>query len=324
MKKKILLLLLTLPMALPGIAQTDDFNQQKIDFEEDTTRTTSLNDIIAMQELVYSKNYRSSVINNVWKRKKFFTFSYNNTTLSGKKLMVYNPQNGEMEEKDVEYKTDWGVAIKRSRIIKLHKRPIADILSFGLEFSGLNLDVNHYSKDKDMYFDSRLTFKEETNNNNGYNSDNGERHYMPWGSEMYTFAYGIHAGPSITVAPFARLMSSGVAHIRLNGYFYVGYRASLMWMRVDDKHDKNYIDNDGKFNVYNQESFETVGNSKNVSWAHGLATTWGIRLMWKCIGVGYEISKGDYDFKTIEKEIFGSKKFNFSEHTQRISISYIW
>lgn len=316
MKKKIFLLLLALPMALQGFSQTDDSNVWNIDFEEDTTHVNSLNEIIAMQELVYAKSYRSNVIRSVWKRNSFFTLSYASTSLSGKGLMVYNKETGKMEKQDTKYKTDWGVSLKSSSAAAFHKKPIADVLSFGLEYSILDIAVNHYSKDKDMRFDSSKTFKVENENNySGFD----ELHYMPWGSEMYTFAYGIHLGPSVTVAPFAKLKSPGAAHIRLHTYFTVGYRASFMWMKGDNEQDVN-----PREMVSERNSFETVSNSNKLSWAHGLVTTWGIRLSWKGIAVGYELINGGYNFKSLEKDIYGSDKFKFSENSQRISISYVW
>lgn len=334
MKKKFFLLLLALPVAMQGFAQTDETNEKNIDFEEDTAHVTSLNDIIAMQELVYEQSYRSKIISGVWKRKKFFTLSYANTTLTGKKLQVYNPTTKKMETQNPKYKTDWAVALKRSRTIALHKKPIANMVSFGLEFSGLDLAVNHYDKEEYydeeakkkmpvICFDSRLTDKTNT-------SKNDEIHYMPWGSEMYTFAYGMHLGPSITLAPFTKLNSPGLAHICLQTYFTLGYRASMMWMRGDDEQDWNYIENHESWkntsgtNSEAKNYFTEVSRSSKLSWAHGLVTTWGIRLSWKGIGFGYEITKGDYDFKSTEKKIYGSSKFKFSESSKRVSLSYVF
>ncbi len=324
MKKKTFLLLLALPMALQGFSQTNHPYAPNIDIEEDTTHVTSLDDIIEMQELAFTKNYRSQIVKNVWKRKKYFSISYANTTLSGTGLMVYNQQNGEMEKQDTEYKTDWGVSIKRSDVVAFHKKPIADILSFGIEYSFLDISANHYAKDENMRFDSRKTFKED-NEDDDITNYYGKRHYVPWGSEMYTFAYGMHLGPSITLAPFAKLRNPGVAHIRLHAYINVGYRASLMWLKSDDQQDLNFLDKkNGNKNGFDKTLYETVSNSSKLSWGHGLVTTWGIRLSWKGIGIGYEVTNGDYDFKFIEKEVFGSEKFKFSETSQRISLSYIW
>lgn len=326
MKKKFCLLLLAMPMAIGVFGQTDDPAVSNIDFEEDTVHVNTLNEIIAMQDLVYDKNYRSRMLRNVWKRKRFFTLSYANTTMSGENLWLYDMANGSsdpsdnMKQQDKKYKSDWGIALKRSNIVAFHKKPIADILSFGLEYSVLDVAVNHYSKDKDLRYDSRAIYEEEVDD--GPYSNKEEYHYMPWGSEMYTFAYGIHLGPSISLAPFAKLKSQGAAHIRLQAYFTVGYRASFLWMRADNKQDLNYLDRGTA--SYVSADYDAVKNSSKLSWAHGLVTTWGIRLSWKGIGLGYEVTNGGYKYQSIEKNIYGSHKSKFTETSQRISLSYIW
>lgn len=158
MKEKIFLLLLALPLAVPGLAQTDGSAAQNIDFEEDTTQVVSLNDIIAMQNLVAEKNYRNTVIKDVWKYKKFFSFSYAGATMEGKNIWLYNPETGDAEQQKVKFTNDWGFALKRSRTFAFHKKPISDMVSFGLEFSAFDLSINHYSRKKDMPFDSRVTY----------------------------------------------------------------------------------------------------------------------------------------------------------------------
>lgn len=312
---------MALPLTFTGLAQTEQPATQNIDFEEDTITTNSLKDIIAMQELVYSKQYRSKTIAGVWKRHNFFAVSYANTSLSGKGLYVYDPASDDMTKRDTKYKSDWGVALKRSNTAAFHKKPIAEIVSFGLEYSLFDLAVNHYAEEKDMRFNSNLTFTDENaKSDNSYSSADKTRYYMPWGSEMYTFAYGVHLGPSIIVAPFTKLSNPGLAHIRLQTYFTVGYRASLMWMRADSNNDVNQPDSD----KVSSNNFTKVDDSNKLSFGHGFVTTWGIRLNWKGIALGYEIVNGNYSFKSFETNIYGSQNYKFSESSQRISLIYTW
>lgn len=323
MKKKIFLLLLALPLAVQGFAQTDDSAVQNIDFEEDTTQTNSLKDIIAMQELVFEKNYRSKTIQSVWKHKKFLSLSYAGTTLSGKNIALYDPEINEVTGQSAKYKSDWGLALKRSQVLAFHKKPIAEMLSFGLEYSFFDISFNHFSKDKDMLYNSDITYKEETDDDDDYiyggEADN-DPHYLPWGSDMYNIAYAIHLGPSITLAPFTKLNSPGLALIRLQGYFTVGYRASLLWMNGDSDQDVNQKGSTG----FDKNHFDAVDKSSKITIGHGLVTTWGIRLNWKNIGIGYEVTSGKYNYQSLEKSIYGSKKYKFTDTSHRISISYIW
>lgn len=317
MKKKIFLSAWIMLFSMNAFGQTDMTEVSQLDFEEDTTNVTSLNDIIQMQELVYTQSFRSNVVKGVWKRKKNFYVSYNNVKLSGKDLRTYNVNNGKYEDKqDVDFESDWAITLKRSRTIPFHKRPIADVVSFGLEFSGLDLSVAHYKQDTAAFYDSQIPLIIE--NKDG---DKNEYYHMPWGLEMYTAAYGMHIGPSITLAPFTHLRSPGLANIRLMTYFNVGYRGALMLLVGDDEKDVNYANR----NVSNyREDFDKMSNSSKISWAHGLTTSWGIRLNWKGIGIGYEMISGDLKFKSFEKKIYSGEKYKFSEKSKRITLSYIW
>ena len=104
------------------------------------------------------------------KQKKYFTVSYVNYELNGKDLYLYNKKTDKYNEKDSTFKSDWAVSIKRSRTIKLHKRPISDILQFGLEFSAMDLSVSHFKKNENAYFNSQLkyTVKDDEGNKNDY------------------------------------------------------------------------------------------------------------------------------------------------------------
>ena len=172
-----------------------------------------------------------------------------------------------------------------------------------------------------MPFDSRVTYggpQEEEDNND--NSENNKFHYLPWGSGMYNVAYAIHLGPSITVAPFTHLGNAGLAAIRLQGYFTVGYRASLLWMNDKKSQDVNVKGTES----FEKDAFDDVDNSNKLSIGHGVITSWGIRLNWKRIGIGFESVKGNYKYQSLEKSIYGSKKYKFTDTSRRITLSYIW
>ena len=310
MKKSFFLLCFAF-LAQLAFAQTDNTVVSQLDYEEDTLNVTSLQDIINTQELVFDKSFRNKVIQGVWKQKKYFTVSYVNYELKGKDLYLYNKKTDKYNEKDSTFKSDWAVSIKRSRTIKLHKRPISDILQFGLEFSALDLSVSHFKKNENAYFNSQLkyTVTDDEGNKNDY-------YYMPFGSEMYNLSYGLHLGPSITIAPFTPLKSRGLANIRLQGYFTIGYRAAFSILTNNEDMDVN-TDRDS-------EDFEKVNDVIKCNWATGLTTAWGIRFNWKRIGISYEVVKGDLKYKSFSTKIFGKNKYNFSETAKRISLVYLW
>ena len=145
-----------------------------------------------------------------------------------------------------------------------------------------------------MRYDSRHTFRVEDSVD--------EYQYVPWGSEMYSFAYAMHLGPAITVAPLTPLENVQAAHLRLQAYFTIGYRIGLFWMRGNER----------------------VSGSSKILWGHGLTTNWGLRISWRNIGLGYEVIHGNYTIKSAEKKIYGNEKFKFSETSKRVTLSYIW
>lgn len=302
---------LLLAMAMLFSAQAFAQNETRtilLDHEEDTANVTSLEDIIKTQEKVFSANYRKDVVTGVWKRKKHFSLSYAKTEMNGKKIEMYDGT------KNPSYTSDWAVNLKRSHTYSFHKRPIADILSFGLEFGFIDLSANHFKGDSTYKYNSNIKYEyvNEDNEKDSYN-------HLPWGSEMYTFSYGMNLGPSITIAPFGRCKSAGLAHIRLQAYFTVGYRASLMWMNADKKRDINpqKITSD-------KNNYETVEKSTKLSWGHGMTTIWGLRLNWKGIAVGFEKVAGSQKYESVESGIYGPRKYEFSEASTRFSLIYMW
>ena len=297
-------------------AQTDNNVVSLLDYEEDTVNITSLQNILQTQELVYSKSFRSKVIQGVWKPKKYFTISYVNHQLDGKDIALYDYKKGKYNEKDSTFKSDWAVSIKRSRTFKLHKRPISDILLCGLEFSAMDLSVSHFKKNENAYFNSQLKYKAKDDDGNL-----NEYYYMPFGSEMYNLYYGLHIGPSITIAPLTHLKNRGLANIRLQGYFTVGYRVAFSILTNNEKMDVNY---ENRTAIGNKEDFEKVNDVFKWNWATGLTTAWGIRLNWKRIGIGYEVVKGDLKYKSFSTKIFGKRGYQFSESSKRVSLIYTW
>lgn len=314
MKLKIVLLALFTLFTMQSFAQTDiELPANSIlDFEEDTTDLTTLQDILDMQNLVYSKGFRSDVVKSVWKYKKHFSLSYVQTGLTGTDIAVYDASEKKFVPRELKLKTDWAANLKRARTYALHKKAIGNVLSFGIEYAALDLSVSHYKCDSTASYNSSV-FRTEVNNEGEKSEYNG----MPWGSEMYTATYGMNIGPSITIAPFARTRYAGLAHLRLQGYYTVGYRASLMWINMNDKMDENRNNN-------SDENYKAVNKSNKLLFSHGLTMSWGVRLNWKFIAVGFEVMGTEHEYMPIEKNIYGSDKYKFTESQTRLSLIYMW
>lgn len=83
-------------------------------------------------------------------------------------------------------KSDYGVAITRGRTYYLHKKPIAGLVRFGLDWTTFDLNFAGYSEEYKAYG--------ETEKN-----------------KMYQLEAGMHVGPSVTVSP--------LPGFNINGYF---------------------------------------------------------------------------------------------------------
>lgn len=307
MKDRIILSAFALMCAVFSYAQgsvtSDD---EPLNIDEDTTSVSSLDEIVKTQEMVYTKKFRDEVVQNVWKRKRSFSIAYTTASLEGD-LQMYNPTRDAYELVTQKFKNDWGLTMKAATTVRFHKRPIADIVSFGLDYSLLDLSVNHYKElEGDKLYKSSETWTEDI--------DGKKRrpHYMPWGLQMYNFTYGMNLGPSIGVAPFARFKNPQLAHLRLHLYFNVGYRASLLLMKGNDDKDAA------------QPRDEKVKESSKLQWGHGFYTMFGLRMSWKGIGIGYELVNGSQKYKSVETEIYGSGTNKLKEAAHRIVLSYIW
>lgn len=307
MKKKIILSAFALMCAVFSYAQgsvtSDD---ESLNIDEDTTSVSSLDEIVKTQEMVYTKKFRDKVVQNVWKRKSSFSVAYTTTNLEGD-LQMYNSTKDAYEPVNQKFKNDWGLTMKIATTVRFHKRPIADIVSFGLDYSLLDLSVNHYKElEGDKLYKSSETWTEDID------GKIRNPHYIPWGLQMYNFTYGMNLGPSIGIAPFARFKNPQLAHLRLHLYFNVGYRASLLLMKGNDDKDAA------------QPHDEKVKESSKLQWGHGFYTMFGVRMSWKGIGIGYELVNGSQNYKSVETEIYGSDTNKLKESSHRIVLSYIW
>lgn len=148
-------------------AQSNDSIQQRIDSLENTIKELSAN----IKETEKQKKDKS-----VWGRKKFFSIGYANQTLSPK-------YGNDMEG-------DFGISLISGRTISLHKKPLWNMLKFGIDYG---VDIN-YVKYKD--------YGEEYNN---YYEDEDMPELI---SGMHQCDLGFVIGANATVNPVGALKVS--------------------------------------------------------------------------------------------------------------------
>ncbi|MBO7645987.1 MAG: hypothetical protein J6S52_03130 [Prevotella sp.] len=269
----------------------------------------SVSDIIKMQQEVTKRNQSESHFRSVWSRKGYLNVSYNTTTLSPKDDVPTGvAYNG---GKAPEYKSNWGASIQLGRSYALHKRPISNILQFNIDYTYIDLGVNHFKAENDGHniYDSaaKLTV-----------GDKNDCFYTPWNLEKYDINYGMAVGPSVTVAPFTYTKYAGLHHLKFNVYFHVGYHVGLLYMVSDEKADVNQ---EGTAN-YDENRHNKMKDYLKMDLGHGFTTSFGFSLTWKTIGVGYEHRSGSLKYKSLSTDDFGKDSYKFKSSTNRVFVQF--
>lgn len=304
---------MALAIALMSSAQVVQESGSVLDAIEDTTQVVSIQDIVEMQELATSNNSNAVHFQKVWSRTSYFNPSYNSTTLTPKEdiKLGYNYNNGFAPV----FKSDWGASLVLGHNYRLHKKPIANIVQINLDYTFIDLNVNHFKAEEgEKLFDSNSQWSQT--DEDGYKTD---YFYTPWCLEKYEANYGMSIGPSITLAPFTYIKVPQLHFLKFNVYYHIGYNVSIMWMQNDKNKDANYAT--GADPQYNKTNFDKMENALKMDWGHGMSTAFGFSVSWKSIGVGYEIRKGSFGYKAMQKDLFGNEKYKFDASTSRVYLT---
>lgn len=159
-------------------------------------RLDSLQQVVNQLTTTVENQEQEDLDRKIWKdRAKYFNIGYVNQTLKDKDL-------------GAEIKSDFGVSLSYGKTFYLHKKPIAHMIKFGLDWSWL--DINYAKSTQDM-------LDEET----------GE----VGTTAMHQAEFGMQFGPSVTINP--------VHHLKVSGYFRVTPSYSLLY--VDETVHHHYV-----------------------------------------------------------------------------------
>lgn len=255
-----------------------------LDLAEDTTQVVTVTDIIEVQEMVSSRNSSDSHFKSVWSRNAFFNIYYG---LSGE----MSPQGAKMKNAQGDkisleggipigpgqsltetFKKDLGVGLTLGNSYKLHKKPIANVAQFNLDWTFFNIYATRYKATGAKYCDN----KDWTQTDGKVTSvDDGGYQYFPWNREKWEASFSWELGPSLTLAPFTYIGSCpGLHFLKFNVYYRIGYEVSGILVQGD----KN-----GKYTESGKEDKATT-----FQWGHGLTNNFGFNMSWKTIGIGLE------------------------------------
>lgn len=300
MSKRLIFLMASL-FTISAYAQIEDERIAEIDWTEDSTEVTTIHDIVKQQQIVSLNNSAERHFSDVWGRRSYINFAYNTATLSPKGTVPTGINNGTVKDMS----SDWGVSFQYGRSYRLHKLPISNILQFCIDFTGIDLNVNHFKSvgDKPLYDSRQIEIKDD-----GYN------YYTPWNMEKYDFNYGMSVGPSLTIAPFVSVSQKELHYLKFQLYYHIGYHVSFLYMPNDKSADMNDADPDDEEYKYKQE----MADNFKMDWGHGLINSFGLNVSWKFIGIGYEYRTANLKYKAINTGQYGDDKYEFSNSISRV------
>jgi len=302
MKRK-LIFILTCLLSTAVFAQVEnDDNKVVIDWSEDSTDITTIQDIIKVQQQVTNRNVTEQHFADVWGRRGYFNFSYNTTKLSPKGNYPNGLDNGFVGE----LKSNWGASIQYGRSYRLHKKPIGNVALFNIDYTGIDLNVNHFEAIGNGTYKYNSSIK-HTETEDGKAS---EYYNLPWNMEKYEVNYGMTLGPSLTLAPFNLLSGNGLHYIKFNVFYHIGYNISMIYSPNDKKLDENQ----------SGEDFQAMESNLKMAWGHGMMQSFGFNISWKAIGIGFEHRSSTIKYKAMNTKDFGKNEYEFSSATNRISL----
>ncbi len=291
---------------LLSFAQDKPDSTVVLDLAEDTTQVTTINDIVEVQEIITSRNYNAAHFSKVWSLNSFLNLDYNLTArLKPNKPIDLGYNNGEVPE----FKSDWGVSLQLGKNYRLHKYPIINMIQFNIDYSYIDLNVNHYKAAEG----NKLYDSSQKNNKDYY--------YIPWLLEKYEVNYGMTVGPSVTIAPFIYMDIPQLHYLKFNVYGHIGYHASLLYISNDKKdinNDKKGIYDAAEIPDNSNISDNPVRSTLKLNLGHGLIYGFGFNVSWKSIGLGYELRNGALNYQSLNHNIFGPDKYKFKTTTSRI------
>lgn len=309
--KRTLFSCMALALGFTSFAQAELESAVMLDWAEDTTQVTTIADIISVQEKVTSSNSTLRHFSKVWGRNTYFNISYANASLNPKEpiLLGYNYNNNTVPD----FKSDWGASITIGHNYRLHKKPIANIVQFNIDYTYIDLDINHFKIEPGEYL-------YDSNNLKPSDDNYRDNFYMPWCLEKYEANYSMSIGPSITIAPFTYVKVPQLQFVKLNVYYHIGYQASILWMLNDKEKDANpdKVSNNG----WQETKFDKMNGALKMNWGHGLTSSFGFSVSWKTIGIGYEIRSSKVEYQPFQTDIFGKEKYKFNSSLSRVFIQF--
>lgn len=128
-------------------------------------------------------------------------------------------------------KSDFAFYFQKGTTYRLHKKPIAKMIKFGLDVVWFDIQFSKYKTTDDAATKWTSEFEDIPQSNNGGNYDDDDSFNIDLGKSALNIGMGI--GPNICVAPFSLSSSKALQPLRVSAYFHYSPTVSMYMMSYD-------------------------------------------------------------------------------------------
>ena len=262
-------------MNLSAQVMTDSTSQAN---EQIQQHNDSLEKAVQKLEERMNDSQEEQRLNKIWRRTKYRNIAFVKQSLQ------------EQDETGEKWHSDYAFALTMGRTYYLHRKPILNMIKFGIDWTYLDINYANYGKIKNYDFDNN-DYPLESYPDEQEDDINIGRHQ---------FEYAMQVGPSVTVNP--------IDHLKINAYFR--YAPSFSGILIDDEFSCNYA------------SFFVTGAAISYKVISvGIESRWG-KAKYKNFSIDY-FNEEDMDVDNPEwNDVISKSKRKFKTNSVRFYISF--
>ena len=262
-------------MNLSAQVMTDSTSQTN---EQIQQHNDSLEKAVQKLEERMNDSQEEQRLNKIWRRTKYRNIAFVKQSLQ------------EQDETGEKWHSDYAFALTMGRTYYLHRKPILNMIKFGIDWTYLDINYANYGKIKNYDFDNN-DYPLESYPDEQEDDINIGRHQ---------FEYAMQVGPSVTVNP--------IDHLKINAYFR--YAPSFSGILIDDEFSCNYA------------SFFVTGAAISYKVISvGIESRWG-KAKYKNFSID-DFNEEDMDVDNPEwNDVISKSKRKFKTNSVRFYISF--
>ena len=195
--KKYILVLLACCAVWTARAQQEVLDTARVTLQDQQAYIDSLENVVAVLKGVQSPTAQTEKCSKVWGRSKYFNIYYGKQDLEIK------------GEEPVKFDADIHAGFGVGKTFYLHKKPLANLIKFGLDWTYFQIDYSKY------------TYTEIYESSYPYPGGSYQPVYEEEKTDMHKGEVGMQFGPSITINP--------VNYLKVNAYFRYAPSASIFY-----------------------------------------------------------------------------------------------